>query len=121
MISDPREAAAVMMVQIAEADGVVTERQRNVMHAAVKEIFEFDDEEADALIAHAGWVSRQGPPAHAIMIRMANVVITAEGVGPKELVDLDAVLVAVSEANGEPRREQLHLLQIFRNKAGIAA
>ncbi|MEO0981560.1 MAG: hypothetical protein AAFX03_02780 [Pseudomonadota bacterium] len=121
VISDPREAAAVMMVQIAEAHGVVTERHMEAMQDAIGELFEFNAAESEALIAHAGWIGRSGPASHAIMSRMAGVVVRAEAIGPKELVDLDAVLVSVTEAMGEPSPEQLKLLQIYRDKAGIAA
>ena len=53
------------------------------------------------------------------MARLSKLVVNAPQLGPKEVVDLDAMLVAVSEAEGLPTRAQLRLLQVYRDMAGL--
>ena len=53
------------------------------------------------------------------MRKLSQLIVSSSVLGPKEVVDLDAMLVAVSEAEGLPTREQLALLQVYRDKAGL--
>ena len=53
------------------------------------------------------------------MRRLSQLIINASQLGPKEVVDLDSMLVAVSEAEGLPTRDQLALLQVYRDTAGL--
>ncbi len=119
IIDDPREAAAVMMMEIARARGPMTQNQQDVMQGEIMRNFQFSRDDADALIGHAGWVGRDAPAPHAVMERMSKLVLGSASLGPKELVDLDGMLVAVSEAEGTPSGEQLQLLQIYRNRTGL--
>ena len=81
--------------------------------------FDFAQAEADELSAHAAWVTNSLPDPQAAMRKLSQLIVSAPQLGPKEIVDLDAMLVAVSEAEGVPTREQLTLLQVFRDKAGL--
>ena len=119
VIDDPREAAVIMMMEIALARGALTENQSAVMRAEIMRHFQYSADDADALIAHAGWVGRDAPAAHKVMTRMSHVILNSSSLGPKELVDLDTMLVAVSEAEGVPDAEQLSLLQVYRDQAGL--
>lgn len=110
-----------MMVLVSEQGGLVRERHHDIMIEAAADLFEFDADEAEALFAHAAWAIRSDAAAHAIMGRMASVILKSDGVGPKDLVDLDGVLVALSEAGGAPSGDQMRLIQIFRDKSGIKA
>lgn len=119
LIDDPREAAAVLMLEIARADGEASVEAKQVMRQIMREEFEVDEADADALIVHAQFLLRNGPVPHAVVDRMARFVLDAPGIGPKEIVDLDGMLVAVTEADGPPTAEQLSLLQVFRNRTGV--
>ncbi|MEM0986426.1 MAG: TerB family tellurite resistance protein [Pseudomonadota bacterium] len=119
LIEDPREAAAVMMLEIARADGETSAEAKSVMHTIMQEEFEIDPADADALTTHAAFLLRNSPVPHAVMDRMARHILDAPGIGPKEIVDLDGMLVAVTEADGPPSAEQLSLLQVFRNRTGV--
>ena len=119
IIDDPREAAAVMMMEIAQARGALTQNQTDMMRSEIMRHFQYSADDADALIAHAGWLGRDAPAPHNVMARMSNLVLKSSSLGPKELVDLDSMLVAVSEAEGTPLPEQLSLLQIYRDKTGL--
>ena len=59
------------------------------------------------------------PVADAVVRRMSKFLIETDTIGPKEIVDLDGMLVAVSEADGLPNADQLGLLQTFRNVTGV--
>lgn len=52
-LTDPREAAAVLLYQVAAYDGAVTERQRAIIIADMKDAFSADDELAQGLFAFA--------------------------------------------------------------------
>ena len=119
VVEDPREAAAILMLEIAQARGTLTERQEAVIRAEIMQQFEFDEADAQSLIAQAGWLARDAGAAHAVVSRMTDFVQNAPGMGSKEMVDLDGMLVIISEAEGSPTPEQLDLLAIFRQKAGL--
>lgn len=119
LVDDPREAAAVMMMEIARADGETSAEAKSVMRDIMVDEFEVETDDADALLTHAGFLLRNAPVAHAVIDRMAQYVLEAPGIGPKEIVDLDGMLVAVTEAEGPPSAEQLSLLQVFRNRTGV--
>ena len=50
-LSDPREAAAVLLYQIAAYDGAVTDRQQAQLVADMRDAFEADEETAQSLFA----------------------------------------------------------------------
>ncbi|MGC6498839.1 MAG: hypothetical protein ACON4C_01500 [Henriciella sp.] len=118
-VADPREAAALLMALIAAASGAVTSRQRDVMQAEAEHVFGFSPVSAGGLIEHAVWLGGKVDNPHAAVVRMTDLVQTTLGLGQKEIVDLDGMLVAVSEAEGSPLAPQLELLALFRQKAGL--
>lgn len=122
-VNDPREAAAILMVLIAGGYG-----ERPLKDAAVKTIkreiagaFELNSEEAGQFITHAVWMLRDVEAPSGVAARMAQVIIRAPAIGAKEVVDLDTMLIAVSEADGLPDEDTLRLLQIYRDRAGLQA
>lgn len=120
LIQDPREAAAIMMMEVARArGGPLTEAQSAAMDREIMGHFEFTRDEADELTAHAAWVTNSAPPPAETMRKLSQLIVSSSVLGPKEVIDLDAMLVAVSEAEGLPTRDQLALLQIYRDKAGL--
>lgn len=122
LIRDPREAAAIMLTEVARArGGPLTERQVETIEAEIAQTFEFTKDDAEALAAHAAWVTNSAPPPLETMQRLSRIIMTSDQIGPKEIVDLDAMLVSVSEAEGMPTRDQLTLLQLFRDQAGLRA
>ncbi|MEO1406593.1 MAG: hypothetical protein AAFV54_08890 [Pseudomonadota bacterium] len=122
-VDDPREAATILMILVAGAEGGkrLSDHQRSVILCETAEHFDLTEEEAEDLLVHAQWMVRDVQVPAGVGERMARVVITTPGIGPKELVDLDAMLVAVSEANGTAGSEGLKMLQIFRDQAGLRA
>ena len=119
VVDDPREAAAILMLEIAQARGTLTERQEASVRGEIMHHFEFNEADANALITQAGWLSRNGGAAHVVMSKMTDFVRETPGMTGKELIDLDGMLVAVSEAEGDPTEAQLDLLTIYRGKTGL--
>ncbi|MEZ5999800.1 hypothetical protein [Hyphomonas sp.] len=120
LIQDPREAAAIMMMEVARArGGPLTEKQTASIDREIMHHFEFSQDEADALTAHAAWVTNSAPPPAETMRKLSQLIVSSSVLGPKEVVDLDSMLVSVSEAEGLPTRDQLALLQVYRDKAGL--
>ena len=119
VVDDPREAATILMLEIAQARGTLTERQEAVIRGEVMHHFEFTEADANSLIGQAGWLSRNGGASHVVMSKMTDFVRQSPGMTGKELVDLDGMLVTVSEAEGDPTDSQLDLLTIYRDKTGL--
>ncbi|MEQ9436768.1 hypothetical protein [Hyphomonas sp.] len=120
LIDDPREAAAIMMMELARArGGPLTDRQSDSMTEEMMQHFNFTRDEAHELVGHAAWVTNKAPLPQETMRRLSQKIVSDRYLGPKEVVDLDSMLVAVSEAEGTPTRDQLSLLQIFRDRAGL--
>jgi hypothetical protein len=120
VIEDPREAAAVMMVAVAKApSATVTARQETVIEAEISRLFELGAAETSDLFDHAVWVNNTSPDSTALMHKLSQILVSSPQLGPKDIIDFDAMLVAVSEAEGLPKREQLALMQVFRDKAGL--
>ncbi len=120
LIEDPREAAAIMMMEIARArGGPLTENQTAAIDREIMHHFEFGQEEADALTAHAAWATNSAPPPAQTMRKLSQMIVSSSVLGSKEIIDLDAMLVSVSEAEGLPTRDQLALLQVYRDRAGL--
>jgi len=119
VVDDPREAAAILMLEIAQARGTLTEGQEASIRGEIMHHFEFTEGDANALLAQAGWLSRNGGASHVVMSKMTDFVRAAPGMSGKELVDLDGMLVAISEAEGDPTESQLDLLTIYREKTGL--
>jgi hypothetical protein len=120
LIEDAREAAAIMMMEVALArGGPLTPRQGEIIESEIRHHFHYSARDAEDLATHAAWVCQSSPPPKETMRRLSQLIVKASQIGPKEVVDLDAMLVAVSEAEGLPTRDQLALLQVFRDMAGL--
>ena len=120
LIDDPREAAAIMMMEVARArGGPLTERQSDAIADEIMRHFSFSQDEARELVAHAAWVTNKAPLPQETMRRLSQKIVGDRYLGPKEVVDLDGMLEAVSEAECTPTRDQLALLQVYRDRAGL--
>lgn len=119
VVEDPREAATILMLEIVQARGLLTEKQQAAIRGEIMHHFEFSEKDANELIEQAGWLTRDAGASHVIMGRMTDFVKNTAGMGQKELIDLDQMLVTVSEVEGEPNEAQLDLLTIYRQKTGL--
>lgn len=118
-ITDPREAAAVMMMEVARAAGEVTSEHKAVMRAEMMQYFELTEADADDLIAAAGWLGRDAPAPHVVMQKMSRFILNFPGLGSKQYVDLLNMLDEVALIEGGPFDDQVSLIRIYREKAGL--
>ena len=118
-VTDPRQAAVIMMLQIAGRDGTLSDRQDAAIRDEIKAHFGYSEMDAEDLMARAGWAIRNAPPPQRVMARMSDVVIHSPGMGPKEFDDLCAMLENVAVADGRANTGQRDLIQIWRRKAGL--
>lgn len=118
--SDPRVEAATMLLAMALArSGVLTPRQDEVIRAEMAPRFALSPEETSALLRHSLSLVADQTDLGAIMRALSRRIVTAPRLSAQDIVELDSMLVAVSEAEGLPTRPQLSLLQIYRDAAGL--
>lgn len=98
LVDDPREAAAAMLVAVAQADGPLTEKERTVILGRMSETFSAKAAEAEELLARGRWLTRDSVDAGNVMRRLAGVIV--KKCGPRERSELIAMLYAVSRADG---------------------
>ena len=119
VVDDPREAATIMMLEVAQARGPLTELQQACIRAEIMQHFEFTEADADQLISQSGWLARDQGSGDTIIRRMAGLLQSTPSLGAEQLIDMDGMLVAVSEAEGTPTAEQLDLISAYRQKTGL--
>ncbi len=117
-LSDPREAAAIMLYQIAAYDGAVTDRQHEQIVADMRAAFDADEETGESLFAFArmavGELNDAGNSARKILRPVAEVCT------PDEKAQLVAMMERVAEIEGPPTDVQRRLIAEAR-RALIAA
>lgn len=119
VVDDPREAATIVMLEIALARGALTDRQEAVIRAEIMQHFEFDEKDADTLISQAGWLARDAGASHVIVGRMTDFICKSPGMDQDSLRDLEGMIANVIAAGGSATPEQEDLLAIFRQKAAL--
>ena len=111
-LSDPREAAAVLLYQIAEYDGSVTERQTAQMLSEMRDAFEADEETAHGLYAFGrmavGQINDAGNNARKILRPVVEVCT------PEEKQSLIAMLERMAEVESPPTDMQRQLIAEVR-------
>ena len=119
LVTDPREAATALMLEIAQVRGPLTEVQNTAIRAEIMHHFEFKETDAETLIQQVGWLVRGEGPSERVINRMTDLIQASPDLGPKQIVDLDGMLVAVTEAEGSPTSDQMQLLELYRKKTGL--
>ncbi len=107
-LSDPREAAAILMYQTAAYDGEVTDRQKQMMLDAMAQSFEADSETAEGLYAFArmavGEINDAGNSVRKILKPVVEICTVEE---KQQLVSL---LDQAAEVEGSPTDVQRSLI-----------
>jgi uncharacterized tellurite resistance protein B-like protein len=111
-LSDPREAAAVLIYQIAAYDGAVTDRQHDKIVADMRETFQADEETAEGLYSFArmavGQINDAGNSVRKILRPVVDVC-TAD-----EKIQLVGLLERAAEIEGSPSDMQRRLISEAR-------
>lgn len=107
-LADPREAAAVLVYQIAAYDGAVTDRQKVRIVEDMRSVFEADEETAEGLYAFGrmavGQINDAGNSVRKIMRPVVEVCSAAE---KQALIDM---LDRTAEIEGPPSDTQRRLI-----------
>jgi uncharacterized tellurite resistance protein B-like protein len=97
-VEDAREAAAAMMVVVAQSDGGVTERERTAITGEMTKRFGATPDQAEALFARARWLVKDSADAGEVFRRLNPVI--QRTCGATERADLIEMLDAVARADG---------------------
>lgn len=107
-LSDPREAAAVLLYQMAAYDGAVTDRQAAQIVAGMRDTFEADEETAQGLYAFArmavGEINDAGNNVRKILRPVIEVCTDSE---KRQFIEL---LERAAEIEGPPSDIQRRLI-----------
>ena len=90
---DPRMAATIMMVVVAEYDGALTEAEHQMMRQQICSKFGASETLADELIAHARWLNRTGGDIGSVFLKLTPIVKAK--CGPQERSELIEMLKQV--------------------------
>ena len=117
LINDPREAASVLMVTIAQADGRMTDLEQTAIADQIQTRFGATPQQAGELIARTQWMVKEGVDTREIMRRLTPVV--REGTTAEQRRDIIAMLTTVAEVSG--RRDETTAFDIDHFQRQIGA
>lgn len=112
LVDDPREAATVMMVALAQADGAISEKELAVISGEICHHFGATRAQADALLARARWLTRTATDASDVMRRLQPLI--QKHCTAAECRSLVGMLQAVANADGAPSPIVASDIQIFQ-------
>ena len=98
-IDDAREAAAAMMVAVAQADGAITERERAAITGEMMKHFGATQSQGEELLARARWLVRDRSDAGEVFRRLIPLI--ERTLGPTERSDLIGMLSNVADSDGK--------------------
>ena len=96
-VDDAREAAAALMVVVAQSDGGITERERSAITREMIKRFGATPDQAEALFARARWLVKDSADAGEVFRRLTAVI--QRTCGATERSDLIEMLDAVARAD----------------------
>jgi len=100
LVTDPREAAAAMMVATAQYDGAMSEREREAILASITGVLGATAKQAEDLLAHARWLTRDSRDLDRCLMKLALVL--QKSCTPDQCADVVAMMQRVADADGEP-------------------
>lgn len=98
IVEDPKEAAAAMMVAIAQADGPLTAAEQTAILAAMREEFDVGEPVAVELLARGRWLVRNSTDPGNPLRRLARPIL--KSLGPPERHALIAMLEKIARIDG---------------------
>ncbi len=117
LVEDPREAAVILMLEVARAAGEISREQKDKINDIIVDQFHFTAEDAAELMVQASWVAQDEAGTDALLRRMAKLIRSK--VSETELIDLDYMLNEVSRAEQSPTPAQMDIIMSFRQITGI--
>ncbi|VAV87980.1 hypothetical protein MNBD_ALPHA06-1270 [hydrothermal vent metagenome] len=117
LVTDPREAAALLMLAVARAGGEITKAQKDGIINQITAKFELPMDQAEELLTHVAWLSKDLPQANSPVARMSKMVLTQ--VSTKELIELEDMLMQIARIDGAPNAAQKDIVNQFATRVGI--
>ncbi len=113
-IEDPRESAAILLVQMASYDGEITVQQKATITAMMREYFKADGDEAEGLYSFGRMAIGQINDAANSLNKLLRPIKASLTVDEKK--DFITMLETTAEVEAEPTERQRDLaLQVRRN------
>jgi uncharacterized tellurite resistance protein B-like protein len=100
LIADPREAAVAMMVAVAQSDGAMTDRERQVILAELVARIGATEQQAEELLAHGRWLTRDVRDIDHCLDKLAPLI--KRQCSPDQNRDVLEMLYSVASVEGRP-------------------
>lgn len=100
LIADPREAAVAMMVAVAQSDGAMTDRERQVILAELVARIGATEQQAEELLAHGRWLTRDVRDIDHCLDKLAPLI--KRQCSPDQTRDVLEMLYSVASVEGRP-------------------
>jgi uncharacterized tellurite resistance protein B-like protein len=109
LVEDPREAASILMVAVAQADGPITERERDAILAQMQNRFGATSQQATELLVRSQWMVREGVDAAEVMRRLKPIIErTCDVQHRRELIEMLNVVAGANGQNDETTVFDIH-------------
>ncbi len=112
-IDDPREAAVAMMMAIAEFDGTLSERERDVIISQMMDNFEIDEKLAGELLARGRWLAKDVGDISSFLRRLTPPI--DQICSDREKRELINMLQTVAKADGTASDVVEHAIDRLRH------
>lgn len=116
LVEDPRDAAAILLIEIARADGEITTSQRSEILRQLSSTMGLSDTDAEETFVNASWLARDVPPPQTVFAKLSTLIKSSNLIREKELHQLDEMLVTVATVDSEISSAQQALLDEFRKQ-----
>ena len=107
-VDDAREAAAAMMVAVAQYDGALTETEAGVIVDLMERTFWIGREEAEGYLARGRWLARDAVNPGQFLRRLTPCI--ARVCSEAERRELIGMLLAAAAVHGEPGDIEAHAI-----------
>ena len=100
LVQDPREAAVAMMVAVAQSDGAMTDRERQVIITELVARIGATERQAEELLAHGRWLTRDVRDIDHCLDKLAPLI--KRQCSPEQYSDVLQMLNKVASAEAQP-------------------
>lgn len=117
VIDDPREAAAVMLLNAARAGGEVSVETKTLIRREMERAFDIGPDQSGELLSRAAWHSSGVLEPVDVVRRMTDFLVA--NVSREALADLATLIARIVSAESGPAHEQKLFLLRYRERAGL--
>ena len=118
-ITDPRLAAFIPMLEVCGTPDTPSVDQGETILLIANEVLGMEPQAAVQALSEIIAIRAATPDKDAFYLDMIDVI--SSNVSRKQVIELDEVLVRLSEVEGLPTPLQMRALQIFRTQTGVMA